>query len=401
MTKQVAKLSPRIIESAKPMAKPYRVWDSAVPSLHLRVQPSGVKTFNVQWSRSTTRSLGKWPGVTVDAARKRARTMLTEVDQAGAPLAVIEKLAGAPLTFGDFMRDHYAPVIKVTNKAGAQTLAMIAHHFGYLYDRPMTEITVEEIENFKKRRKLAGILPATINRDVARLKSALSKAVKWKQLDANPLMGMEREKREIEERVRYLSPREEKALRATLQARDARFRKRRLSGNEWREERGREPLEAIEGYADHLTPMTLLALNTGMRRGELTNITWTDIDLEAKQVTIPAKIAKNGKARSIPLNTEAIAILTQWKTQEPEGRLFKVFSIYKAWLQLMTDADIQDFHFHDLRHTFASKLVMAGVNLYVVSKLLGHSSIAMTERYSHVATEHRAAAVELLMGVVW
>ncbi len=89
----VMKLSKRltsaIVESAKPEDAPYRIWDTAVPQLHVRVQPSGVKSWNVQWSRTSTRALGKWPGVTVEAARTRARAVLAETDQHGAPLAVV------------------------------------------------------------------------------------------------------------------------------------------------------------------------------------------------------------------------------------------------------------------------------------------------------------------------
>lgn len=397
MSKQAAKLSAKIIDGAKSRPAPYRIWDTTVPSLHLRVQPSGMKTFNVQWSRSTTRSLGKWPGVTVEAARVRARAMLAEVDQEGAPLAVIEKRAEKPGTFGEFMAEHYGPHVEVTNKAGKATVALIKKHFGYLYDEPMASITRAEFDKFKARRLKAGLHPATVNRDLDRIKAALSKAVEWRQLDANPLLGVKRIKRDIEERVRYLSPREEKALRKALEMREAKFKRRRLSGIKWREERGKDPLEPIQGYYDHIMPMTLIALNTGMRRGEITQLTWPDVDLKAKRVTVRAGYAKSGKARHIPLNSEVVAVLTEWKRQQPEGRLFNLICTAKAWGALMTAAKLEDFRFHDLRHTFASKLVMAGVDLNTVRELLGHGDIKMTLRYAHLAPEHKAAAVEKLV----
>jgi integrase len=199
--------------------------------------------------------------------------------------------------------------------------------------------------------------------------------------------------------VRYLSPKEEKALRKALEAREEKFKRRRLSGIKWREKRGREALEPIQGYYDHIMPMTLLALNTGMRRGEITQLTWPDVDLKAKRVTVRAGYAKSGKARHIPLNSEAMAVLKQWKKQQPEGRLFNVLGVAKAWGALMTAAKLEDFRFHDLRHTFASKLVMAGVDLNTVRELLGHGDIKMTLRYAHLAPAHKQAAVELLVGV--
>jgi integrase len=144
--------------------------------------------------------------------------------------------------------------------------------------------------------------------------------------------------------------------------------------------------------------MTLLALNTGMRRGELTSIKWNDVNLHTKIITIRAGYAKSAKARHIPLNSEALDVLKRYRKQHSgEGRLFDVFSVKKSWNALMTNAGIRDFRFHDLRHTFASKLVAAGVDLNTVRELLGHADIRMTLRYAHLAPEHKAAAVQKLV----
>jgi integrase len=322
------------------------------------------------------------------------------VDTLGAPAAVIEAakpVAGKVETFGDFMA-LYKPHLEATAKAGKATADCIKSVFGYLYDDKLTSIERVTFDQFKAKRLKAGLHPATVNRDLDRIKAALSKAVEWKLLAVNPLLGVKRIKRGIEDRVRYLSAKEDKALRKALEAREARFKARRLSGIEWRKVRGREPLQPLTGYVDHLMPMTLLALNTGMRRGEITSLTWADVDLKTKQVTVRAGYAKSGKARHIPLNSEAVAVLKTWKKQEPEGRLFKLTCTAKAWGRLMTKAKIEDFRFHDCRHDFASKLVMAGVDLNTVRELLGHGDIKMTLRYAHLAPEHKAAAVEVLVG---
>lgn len=392
-----AKLTIGTIDAAKAEPKPYEIRDTDVKGLLLRVQPSGVKSFVLEWARGKRRTLGQYPRVTLKGAHIQARKALAEADELGAPKAVIEKRAEKPGTFGEFMAEHYAPHVEATNKAGKATVALIKKHFGYLYDDPLAAITRAEFDKFKSRRLRAGTHPATVNRDLDRIKAALSKAVEWEQLAANPLLGVKRIKRDIEERVRFLSPKEEKTLRKTLEAREAKFKRRRLSGIKWREERGREPLEPIQGYYDHIMPMTLLALNTGMRRGEITQLTWPDIDLKAKRVTVRAGYAKSGKARHIPLNSEAVAVLKQWKKQQPEGRLFNLICTAKAWGALMTAAKLEDFRFHDLRHTFASKLVMAGVDLNTVRELLGHGDIKMTLRYAHLAPAHKQAAVELLV----
>jgi integrase len=92
-----------------------------------------------------------------------------------------------------------------------------------------------------------------------------------------------------------------------------------------------------------------------------------------------------------------MAVLRQWKQQHPEGRLFAVKKLDTAWENLIERAGIEDFRFHDCRHDFASRLVMAGVDLNTVRELLGHGDIKMTLRYAHLAPEHKAAAVAVLV----
>jgi len=99
----------------------------------------------------------------------------------------------------------------------------------------------------------------------------------------------------------------------------------------------------------------------------------------------------------MPLNREAVDVLTKWQKQhESKGVLFNVRDVKKAWGALMIDAKIEGFNFHDLRHSFASRLAVAGVDLNTVRELLGHADMKMTLRYAHLSPEHKAAAVELL-----
>ncbi len=155
----------------------------------------------------------------------------------------------------------------------------------------------------------------------------------------------------------------------------------------------------MDGYVDHLTPVVLTAINTGMRRGELLSMMWADINWEAKMLTIRAENAKSGRQRHIPLNVEAMEVLQRWAGQAGERRAAKVFEvgdIKKGWGKLITDARIEQFRFHDLRHHFASRLVRAGVDLNTVRELLGHADITMTLRYAHLAPDTLAAAVAKL-----
>ena len=146
-----------------------------------------------------------------------------------------------------------------------------------------------------------------------------------------------------------------------------------------------------------------MAINTGLRRGELFNLQWADVDLVRKVITVEGQTSKSGQTRYVQLNSEAINTLLEWKKQTDSAIVFaspvtgeRFDNINKSWARLREEAGITDFRFHDLRHTFASKLVMAGIDLYTVKELLGHSTIQMTERYAHLAPEHKAEAVEAI-----
>lgn len=400
MGSRKVKLTPRLVESESPEGKPYEVRDTVLSGLLLRVQPSGVRSYVYEWRRGKRRTLGRHPVMTVDQARRKATIYAGEAAEHGAPLNVIEAAQAAPAvrTFGEYMRDRYGPHLLATAKAGKATIACIEAQFGHLYETDLADISRSDFDAFKAARLKAGIHPATVNRDLDRLKAALSTAVGWDLLPVNPLLGVKRIKRDIEERVRYLSPKEETRLRTALDAREAKFKRRRESANRWRVARHQEPLPEIVGYADHVMPMGLIALNTGLRRGEITQLRWTDIDLAGKRVTVRAGYAKSGKVRHVPLNSEALGVLKRYaKQHQGKGELFGLSCLAKSWGRLMTAAKIEDFRFHDLRHTFASKLVMAGVDLNTVRELLGHGDIKMTLRYAHLAPEHKAAAVETLV----
>ncbi len=407
------KLSPAIVEAAKPESDPYRIWDTVVPQLHLRVQPTGIKTWNVQWSRTSSRSLGKWPAVTVDAARTRAKALLVETDTHGAPVAVIEARQPGktkPLTLGGFIRDHYTAWVKANQKAGQATVDAIRAVFADLLDRNLSDLSAFDFERVKAARHKAGIKPATINRDLARIRGALSRAVDWNMLDTHPMKTVKQAKGADDSRVRYLTAAEDTRLRKALSEREDARRASRERHNAWHEARGTagHPQWSADGFTDHLMPMTLLALNTGMRRGELLGLEWASVNLPAKLLTITVGNAKSRKARHLPLNAEALDVLTRWKKQaRKDGRLVfpspktgaRMDNINSSWEELCEAAGLADFRFHDLRHSFASRLVMAGVDLNTVRELLGHSDIRMTLRYSHLAPDKLADAVAKLGGV--
>jgi integrase len=393
------KLTSRMVNGLLAQCEPYRVWDVDVPQLFVRVQPSGIKSYNVQWSRASSKSLGKHPAKTVEAARVAARAILNDASENGVPEAAKRRAKVA--TFRDFLDKEFEPWASANQKSGARAAKRLSGVFADWLDKPLSEVNAWVVEKFRSRRLKEGKAAGTVNRDVAALKSALKKAVDWKFLDEHPLKTVKLRKVD-NARVRYLGERdqgEETRLRNALAKRDRNMIAARSRGNEWRKARGYEllPVLPVGGYADHLTPMVLLALNTGLRRGELTSLTWEDINLPKKRLTVRAAAAKGGKRRDVPLNREARDVLTRWQEQTgEEGVVFNVRDVKKSWAALMTDAKVEGFNFHDLRHTFASQLVMAGADLNTVRELLGHADMKMTLRYAHLSPEHKAAAVELL-----
>ncbi|HEY5972303.1 MAG TPA: site-specific integrase [Pseudoxanthomonas sp.] len=138
-------------------------------------------------------------------------------------------------------------------------------------------------------------------------------------------------------------------------------------------------------------------LNTGLRRGELLSLFWNDVDLVGKMITVRAERAKSGRQRHVPLNIEALGVLTRWRGQcDDRPGIFQPNDVKTAWVKLLGRAKITNCRFHDLRHHFASRLVTKGVDLNTVRELLGHADIKMTLRYAHLAPDHLAAAVEKL-----
>jgi integrase len=229
--------------------------------------------------------------------------------------------------------------------------------------------------------------------------------VEWGILDVHPLVKLKPLKADNNGKIRYLTIAEEKPLREALDRREARIRAERASANEWRTKRGYASLPTLWdwAYADYLKPMVLLSINMGLRRGELFKLTWDNVSFHTKTLTMEGSTAKSGKTRHMPLNTEALEVLRNWKVQGTgTGLVFPgkdgapMDNVQTSWEGLLKDAGITGFRWHDLRHTFASKLVMAGVDLNTVRELLGHGDIKMTLRYAHLAPEHKAEAVARL-----
>ena len=312
-----AKLTASLVKSLKPQAKLYSVRDTEIKGFLLRVSPSGHMAYYLDYKthdgKRKSYRIGNAGNLTPiqarDVAEKQAAHVAHGKDiQSDKQEQRKEAKLAKARTLKGFLEHKYAPWVKAERKTGKATLARIEHNFKNFMSRPLAEITPWLIERWRSEQIKAGKAVATVNRDVVALKAALSKAVDWHLIAAHPLVKIKPLKTDSKRKVRYLSEDEDKRLRVTLTSRDAEIKAKRASANEWRRQRGYQELPSLSGcaYVDHLTPMVLLTINTGLRRGEAFDLIWHHVNFQARTITVEGEKAKSGQTRHVPLNDEAI-----------------------------------------------------------------------------------------------
>lgn len=309
-------------------------------------------------------------------------------------------------TLAIFMETQYKPWALANLKSGQQTIDSVTRSFPDYLDAPMSTITIKQVERWRTDRLLSGLKASTINRVVNALRGVLTKAVEWGVLEEHPLSKLKVLKIDTATKARYLSEDEEKRLYIALKERDEELKTGRARGNKFREERGYSPLPDLYTchYADRTIPLVTLSLKTGMRRGELFDLHWDDVDFGNRLITVRGEIAKSSRTRHIPLSPVALETLKNWRDQSNLG-LARVFpsdeggrldNVKSSWESILKAAHIQSFRWHDMRHDFASKLVMKGVPLNTVRELCGHADLNTTLRYAHLAPDHKTDAIALI-----
>jgi integrase len=383
--------------AAQPARKPFEICDTRLSGFVLRVQPTGVRSFYARFGRNRRFALGRADVVDAEDARINCQRILGNIAHGRDPLEGLSGTAG--LTLGQFITDSYAPWVSANRpRTATDSLDKLERHFGSWYAEPLSAITVERLELWKGRRLNGGCKPITLLRDLFTLSSVLTRAVRMGKLGANPIRKVEKPRIDRGPKVRFLDAAEESRLRFALRARDAQLRLVRTSANQRRLVRRESVLPPLLHFGDHLTPAVLISMNTGLRLGETLKLRWKNVHLDRRWLTVEGREAKSRQTRHVPLNAEAVNVLTQWREQSGSlGRVFNVTLSFKtAWWHLLERADIQNFRWHDLRHHFASRLVQAGVPLNTVRDLLGHSSVVMSLRYAHLAPDQRCEAVAKL-----
>ncbi len=283
------------------------------------------------------------------------------------------------LTFEEFYKEHYLKWCygrQESYNTKAYAINVLPDWFKKL---KFDEIGTKDLELLQSHYIQKGLAKATINKYLTIVKHSFTKAYEWEMIPEQSLKKIRKVKplRGENKRLRFLSQDEIQAL--------------------------------LNSCEPHLYPIVFTALNTGMRKSEILNLKWQQIDL--KHGFILLEKTKNGERREIPMNEPLKQMFrelftdrkldTEYVFANPKTGRPYTKDLKRSFHTACRKAGIRDFKFHDLRHTFASQLVMNGVDLKTVQELLGHKDIKMTLRYSHLSHAHKKEAVNVLGKVVY
>jgi len=336
-----------------------RRWTYPFGSVYVRPSRSGKERWYIYYrakSRQYVREAVK--GATCRAeALKVLQQKVTEIFRDSTGM----KKPKARITFSELAKTYLANTTQLkdwrTNKCRLD-LNLIPF-FGKLY---LDEITPRHIEEYRSMR-LKKIKPITTNRELALLKGMFTKAIDYGYVTANPVKKVK------------MIPEGDCA------------RERILT----QEEEGRLMAEAVP----HLRPFLVIALNSGMRRGEILKLAWSEIDFRNRLVHVIK--TKRNKNRVVPMNNILYRTLQDLRSEaNGSWRVYPLKHVQGAFETARTKADLSGLRLHDLRHTFATRLIQSGVDVFTVQKLLGHSTITMTMRYVHSFEAQMRDAVSLL-----
>ena len=269
-----------------------------------------------------------------------------------------------------YLEDYSAPnKAPGTHRRDKSLSAHLVHAFGSFQ---LTTVRPALLAEYKSRRRREGAAPKTINDELKLLGHAYKLAMmEWEWVTDNPVQRVSREKvRNLIER--WLSREEETRLLAASPS--------------W------------------LREIIVFALHTGLRQGEILDLQWPQVDLFRRTITILEQ--KNGAKDTLPMNETALGVLTARANVQPLQTGYVFFNeagnrrdarnVLRAFYPAMTKARIEKFRFHDLRHTWATRLVQAGVDLYTVQKLGRWKTVSMMTRYAHHYSESLRAGAQVL-----
>ena len=264
--------------------------------------------------------------------------------------------------YADLYLQDYAFVAKESWKTDEYRLKRIREFFKDIDD--LRDIAPLMIQKFRAARLKEGVSKVTTNREIQLLKKMFNVAIEEGYLEVNPAKKIKLYSELDTVRDRVLSEEEEPRLFSEL--------------------------------VEHMKPFVLVLLHTGMRKKELLTLRWQNVDSKKRQIKVEK--TKSKKVRFIPVNSVLFDELSSLKLKRgTEQRVFQFKYVQKAWENARRRAGLEDLTLHDLRRTFGTRLLEAGVDIVTISKLYGHSSVLVTQRYLHPKDKLSREAVELLV----
>jgi integrase len=371
-------------------------WDDEIRGFGISATPGGAISFVLNYriaGRERRFVIGRFPEWSADAARQEALDLRHEISKGNDPLAAREAAQDEP-TLGDLAKDYI--VLHAEKKKRASSLRNDRQMLDNIILPKLKHLRVGAVDR-RDIERLHGSLKSTpyrANRVLALLSTMFGLAIAWKLRDDNPAKGIKRY--DEPEREKFLPLEQVAALETALRAYP-----------------NQEAANAIR-----------LLICTGAREMEVLQAEWSQFDLKRGVWTKPSHHTKQRKTEHVPLNQAAWEILLKMHKQSKGRYLFpgenggSRVTIRRPWVQVCKAAGLAEEYrepgrrkiltkyrptvrIHDLRHTFASHLVIHGESLHKVGKLLGHTNPSTTQRYAHLSDESlRAAtnAVQLLKG---
>lgn len=228
----------------------------------------------------------------------------------------------------------------------------------------ITEISNADLMDYKAKRRGEGLEAHGVNRDFSCLLAALNHANQMHGQQIPALAWSRIKTAELPSRIRFLSRDEYERLLAVCDA--------------------------------EMQKIVKMAVATGLRKANLLNLDWREVDLSSSRITVNVKGDKMHSVRMTPEARASLAMDTQ-----RIGQVFDTTNFRRRWARAVRDAELHDFRFHDLRHTFASWARMAGADLADICEALGHSNISVTMRYAHIEPAHHVTAFDRISEIVW
>ncbi len=293
-------------------------------------------------------------------------------------------------TFETYSR-KYLDTVSVHKESHDSETRLMKNLTAFFGTSRLSKIKRSRVIEYRKER-VKKVSPTTVNREVALLRHLFNVAIDEGLLAVNPARGGPGLKAFKEQRrTRYLDMDEINALLAAIQARVAKNSTDKLKMN-------------AKKFWEYLHAAVMVAFHTGMRKGEILGLKWEQINWEKRNILLTD--TKNGEPRRIPIDTVMLRELSDQRARisnhaneairraefvfpsyDRDGKIVALADVKVAFGRVLRDAEIRNFRFHDLRHTFASHYMMSGGNLYTLAKILGHKDFKMTQRYADLSPD--------------